>query len=162
MKKLLCLILITLFLTGCQSKSDSVDYKVRYENLIKLLEENESYQNDSNYFDLSTDMATIEGGYRFYLTIDHAHAAMYNIEAIAIEKNVDYSSNMAASVGVFEESEYNMIPNQANIDKGYVEGLVLSGTTNNPETTLYVLVQWYNKDYSTQHREFFEIGIKYE
>jgi len=162
MKKIFCIFITIIILCSCSNNKATANANDRYENLINLLKENESFQNSSNYFDLSVDMGTINDGYRFYLTIDDAHSAMYNVEAIAIEKNVNYINEMAASIGIFEETEYNMIPNQANVDKGYVEGLVLSGTTKNSETTLYVLVQWYNKDYSTQHREFFQIDAKYE
>ena len=71
---------------------------------------------------------------------------MYDIEAIAIEKGVDYSNTMTANIGIFESDEYHMVPNQSDIDLGYVKGVSISGFTTTENPTLYVLVQWKNKN----------------
>lgn len=150
-------------LVGCSTiKKNTIDNNERYYNLIEIIKENDNFIEDSNYYDVKVEMATINNGYRYYITIDNAHAAMYNIEAIAIELDSDYSNQMTANIGIFDELEYCMIPNQSNADKGFVEGLIISGTTKNQETTLYLLVQWYNKDYSQQYREFFKLDTYYE
>ena len=114
-----------------------------------------------NYFDIAVEMAKIESGYRYYITVDNPRIAMYDIELLAIEKDVDYMNNMAANVGIFEETQYNMVPNQANSEMGYVKGVVASGVTNNPQTTLYVFVQFKNSDYSLSHSEFIRLDANY-
>ena len=163
MKKLLVFLSIVLILTGCSTiKKNTNDDNERYYNLIEIIKENDNFIEDSNYYDVKVEMATINNGYRYYITIDNAHAAMYNIEAIAIELDTDYSNQMTANIGIFDELEYCMIPNQSNANNGYVEGLIISGTTKNESTTLYLLVQWYNKDYSQQYREFFKLDTYYE
>lgn len=163
MKKLLLVLSLLFIFTGCEfSKKSTIDNNERYFNLINIIKENDNFIEKSNYYDVKTEVATINNGYRYYITIDNAHAAMYNVEAIAIELDKDYSKQMTANVGIFDDLEYCMIPNQSNSDKGYVEGIVISGTTENQETTLYLLVQWYNVDYSQQYREFFKLDAKYE
>ena len=163
MKKIICVLLIVLCLCGCQEAGkEDVDPNKRYFSLIDSISERDTFLEDSNYFDISTEIAPINDGYRYYVTIDNPRAALYDIEAMAIEKGVDYTNNMAANIGVFEETEYSMIPNQKNPDKGYVSGIVISGTTEKEETTLYIYVSFKNEDYSNTHVEYFKLNAKVE
>lgn len=162
MKKIIVLLITLLCLCGCNDVgSEDVDPNQRYFALIDAIKERDNYISSSNYFDINAEMATIDGGYRFYVTIDNPRIAMYDVEALAIEKDVDYTNNMAANVGVFEDSEYSMIPNQKNADKGYVSGVVISGVTSSPETTLYIYVSFKNEDHSNTHIEYFKLDCKY-
>ena len=162
MKKLVIIFSILLCLFGCSSNETTDVSTERYLNLINIINENDVFLEESNYYDISVEMAKIDDGYRYYVIIDNANISMYNIEALAIEKNVDYSEKMAANIGIFEETEYNMVPNQTNPDKGYVQGLVASGLTDKAKTTIYIMVQWYDKDYANQYREFFKLKVEYE
>lgn len=163
MKKLLVLLLTLLCLCGCQEiGSEDVDPNQRYFALIDNIKEHEGFISTSNYYDIEVEMAKIDDGYRYYVTIDNPRAALYDIEALAIEPDVDYSANMAANIGLFEDSEYSMIPNQKNPDKGYVSGLVMSGVSEKPETTLYICVSFKNDDYSSLKTEYFKLDVKYE
>lgn len=163
MKKLLVLLLIILCLCGCQEiATENVDPDQRYFDMINTIKEHEVFINTSNYYDVSVEMAKIEEGYRYYVTIDNARIALYDIEAMAIEQDVDYSNTMAANIGIFEEKEYSMIPNQKNPEKGFVSGLVMSGVSELPETTLYIYVSFKNADYSEIKTEYFKLDVKYE
>ena len=163
MKKLLILIFILFSLCGCQEDGKQMaNPDDRYMYIIEMINEHESFQTSSNYFDISAEMAKIENGYRYYITVDNPRIAMYDIEMLAIEKNVDYRSNMAANVGIFEDKEYNMVPNQANSEQGFVKGIVASGISKNPNTTLYIFVQFKNADYSITRSEFFMLDVSYE
>lgn len=163
MKKLSVLLITLLVLCGCQEiGTQDIDPNQRYFALIENIKEHEAFVSSSNYYDIEVEMAQIDGGYRYYVTIDNPRVALYDVEALAIEPEVDYTNTMAANIGIFEDSEYSMIPNQKNPDKGYVSGLVMSGTTNNPETTLYVYVSFKNDDYSTLKTEYFKLDVKYE
>lgn len=157
MKKYLTIILILLVLFGC-AKNNSIDYEDRYYNMIETINERKSFLKKSDNFDITTEISEIENGYRYYVIIDNPRIAMYGIEMIAIEKDVDYSQTMAANIGILEDASYNMIPGQSNPDKGYVAGISISGTTQNEETTLYVLVHWYGKNQNVV-QEFFELPV---
>lgn len=161
MKKLLTIIFVLLIISGCsiQKKTNSSDEK--YMDLIQTLNERASFSSASQSFSINAEVAKINDAYRYYITIDEPKNAMYGIEIIAIEKGVDYSSNMAANVGIFEENEYNMIPFQSRVDKGYVNGLTVSGVSSNSNPTLYVLVEWYSKRQEI-HQEFIELTCEYE
>lgn len=164
MKKILILLLSLLCLCGCtEIGKEDINPNQRYFSLIENIAEHEgSFLTTSNYYDINVEMAKINDGYRYYVTIDNPRAALYDVEALAIEKDVDYTNTMAANVGIFEESVYSLIPNQKNPDKGYVSGLVMSGISTNPETTLYIYVSFKNEDYSNIHTEYFKLDVKYE
>lgn len=163
MKRLLIIVLILLCLSGCkQIGKQDVDPDQRYFDLIETIKERDTFVDTSNYYDISVEMASIEDGYRYYVIIDNPHVAIYDIEAIAIENDVDYSKTMAANVGIFEDTVYSMIPNQKNPDKGFVPGIVFSGITQSPETTLYIYVSFKNEDHSIVHSEYFKLDVKNE
>ena len=163
MKKILTVLLVLLCFCGCSEiGKKNVDPNQRYFALIDTIIERDSFINVSNYYDLNVEMAKIDDGYRYYVTIDNPRSALYDIEAIAIEKDVDYTNKMAANIGIFEDSVYSMIPNQKNPEKGYVSGLVMSGVTDSPEIVLYIYVSFKNEDYSNIHNEYFKLETKYE
>lgn len=162
MKKLFLVLILIFSLSACSSDSgtsaNDADV-IRYYDMIELINSYSNFSTSSNYFDISGEISEIDGGYRYYIFIDNARVTMYDIEAIAIEKGVDYSNTMTANIGIFESDEYHMVPNQSDIDLGYVKGVSISGFTTTENPTLYVLVQWKNKNRDTTYREFFEIDL---
>ena len=163
MKKIIVLLALLISLCACSQDPGKavVDSKQRYMDMIEIIEGNDTFLSESKYYNVSVDMAKINDGYRFYVTIDNAQIALYDIEAMAIEKGVDYTSTMAANIGIFEDTQYNMIPYQSNPDEGFVKGVVMSGVTKNPSTTLYILVQYKSSDLSSQSREIFKLDVSY-
>ena len=162
-KKIITVLFLLIVLYSCgEVGRQKADPNERYIYMIETLQEHELFADTSSYFDISADMAKIEGGYRYYITIDNPRQAMYDVELLAIERGVNYLNNMAANVGIFEETEYNMIPNQSNPEKGYVKGIVASGTSAYPETMLYVFVQFKNADHTIAHHEYYRLDVKYE
>ena len=160
MKKILIVLLSVMLLSGCRgSNVISNGAKEEYDDLIKLIQEREDFADGSEFFDVTYDISKIEEGYRFYIIIDNVRTAMYDITAVAVEKNVDYSERMAANIGIFEENEYSLIPNQYNIDENFVKGINLSGTTDTAQPVLYLLVEWHKKDMSLSYREFIRIDM---
>lgn len=163
MKKLFVLLAVLLVLSGCTGINKTADPNDKYSDMIQLVNDYDEFLTISDYFDVTSEETKLnDGGYRFYIVIDKAKVAMYDVEAIAIEKGVDYSNFMAANVGIFEDKTYSMIPNQSNPDKGYVSGLVISGLSQNAESTVYMLVQWKSKDLLTTTREYMKVEIKYK
>lgn len=163
MKKIITLVLILLLLCGCQNKGQKkADSNDRYLSIIDNIFTHNDFGNSSNYFDINAEVAKIDDGYRFYVTIDNPRNALYDVEALAVEQDVDYSTTMAANVGIFEESEYCLIPNQTNPNRGYVEGIVISGVSANPEITLYVFVSFKNEDRSLTRYEYIKLDAAYQ
>ena len=159
MRKLLA-VFLCLLLLGCSPTSKTeADPNIRYLDMIQLIEDYDAFETSSNTFDIAAEEAKIDGGYRFYVIIDNARSAMYDLEAIAIEASTDYTKTMAANIGIFEENEYSLIPNQYNVEKNFVKGINLSGTTDNARPVLYLLVEWQKKDMSITYREYIKIDM---
>lgn len=162
MKKLIVTLLIMVMLSSCApAGKEVIDPDERYIYIVNLLEEHDSYSSSSLYFNIEGEMAKIDDGYRYYITLDKPSIAMYDIELLAIEKDVDYLTNMAPNVGIFEDTQYNMVPNQSDISNGFMKGIVASGLSDKPETTLYIFVQFKNYDFSNVHTEYIRLDIKY-
>lgn len=163
MRKIILFVLVTFLLSACsfpsKKKEDSND---RYYSIVENIFSQNDFARVSNYFDISGELAKIDDGYRFYITIDNPRNALYDVEALAVEQGVDYTSTMAANVGIYDEKEFCLIPNQTNPNKGYVEGLVISGVTQNPETTLYVYVSFKNDDHSSTRYEYLSLDVEYQ
>lgn len=160
MKKFFIVLICLILLTGCgKNNTISDSYNDKYLDLIDMLNSNVEFKDSSELFSITKEISQTTDGYRYFIVIDNPKIAMYNIEAVAIEKNVDYSTTMAANAGIFEGEYYSLIPNQTNVDDGYVKGVSISALTDNPTPTLYLLVQWHNKDLSITNRQFIKVDF---
>ncbi len=163
-KKIIAFSLVLMvFLCGCNSQ-DTINPSAneRYTDMIKQLQDRDIFSTSSELFDINVDISAINDGYRYYIIIDNPKVAMYDIEAIAIEKGIDYTSVMAANIGLFEDESYSMIPGQTYVEKGFVKGISISGVSENEKPTLYLLISWHNKDLSITKKEYFKLDIKEE
>ena len=160
MKKFLVILMIIGILMGCSDVKNSNSIAAgRYFDMIEILKNNEQFEDSSNYFDISYEVSKINDGYRYYVFMDNPRIAMYDIKIIVIEDGVDYSEVMAGNIGIFEDGSYNMIPNQSDVDKGYISGINISGESDNPHPVLLVLVQWHSRDLTIDSREYFKIEL---
>lgn len=148
-------------LCGCDIKKQTSSDDDKYLNLIETLNDRTTFVEKSEYFDITTDIAKTNDAYRYYIVIDNPKNAMYDVEAVAVEKGVNYTLNMAANIGIFEETDYNLIPGQARPEKGYVSGLSISGVSSVPNPTLYLVVQWYSNKQDI-HQEFYQLEANFE
>ena len=157
MKKILISLILLLALFGCQKTSSEEN---KYYSFLKLLEEREEFSSSSLNYDISYEITPIENEkYRYFITIDKPRIAMYDIEIMAFEQGKDYSDNIAASAGILSTIQYNMIPNQSDVDKGYISGINISGESDNPHPVLLVLVQWHSRDLTIDSIEYFKIEL---
>ena len=162
MKKVLVLLMLVMTLTACSVEVEKdIRNEERYFDLVELIRGDQKFKEKSEYFDISTDMAKIDSGYRYYIFIDNPRIAIYDIEAIALVDGIDYNKVVAPSVGVLEEVVYNMIPNQTNLDKNYVKGIVLSGDIDRPNIDVKMNVQWKDKTHHDIYSEYYSFNIQY-
>jgi len=162
MKKILICLLTLFILVGCDLKKDetSESKNEKYFDYCDLLSHRATFNSKSELFNISSELSKIDtGGYRYFIVIDDAKTAMYNIEAIALVKDSDYKTNMAANIGIFEDKKYSIIPNQVNVADDFVKGVTISGLTDQSDCVIYLLVQWTNKDMTITNREFVSIYL---
>ena len=163
MKRLILVFFVLLFCFGCTKKQDVLqDPTERYYAMVDLASTYEVSESKPEYYDVSGEVSKIDGGYRYYVFIDNPRVAMYDVEAIAVVEGVDHKKTMAANVGIFEEKEYNMVPNQKNIDIGYVGGIAISGICATENVSLRVLIRWENNGGTASYRECYRLEIAYD
>jgi hypothetical protein len=164
MRKWTVIIILTLILSGCQwFDNDDIDEAKfqRYSAYYTSIFDNDRFVLSSEYYDLEVAMNKIDDDeYRYDVIIDSPKIAMYAIEIMIIENNItpEVANKMMPTLGIFEDVEYNLIPYQVNIEKGYVKGLIVSGISEQPSINLKIMVLW--RDYAKLlvTREFFEVN----
>jgi len=163
MRKWMFVIILSLILSGCQwFDSDDIDEAKfqRYSAYYTSIFDNDRFIIASDYYELEVVMNKIsDSEYRYDVIIDSPKIAMYAIEIMVVENNItpEVADKMMPTIGIFEDVEYNLIPYQVNVDKGYVKGLIVNGISTEPTINLKIMVLW--RDYAKLlvSREFFEI-----
>ena len=152
-RQILCLMAAALLLiSGCSKKDPnqiSTEKMQLYTAYYKSIMEMDRFQEKSDFYDLEVVMNQLpDGTYRYYVILDSPRVAMVDVEMLVVDAAVDYSqtSVIAPSVGLLENEDYSLIPNQVYPELGYVKGLMASGETTSPIVSLNVMVLW--KDYA--------------
>ncbi len=164
MKKIVLFLCGLLLICGCSKSSEkySEEKLALYRSYYNAVLENTTFEEYSRYFNLSSEVTQKDdGSWLYYIFVDTPQIAMYDVEMIVLEGLNDYSdADMYPSFGIFDDTEYNMIPYQVNAEKGYVKGIVTSGDLQDINQTLYVMVAWKDLTRLNQSREFFEVRLK--
>ena len=163
MKRLLYIGLALVLLCGCAKQDDesiSEEKMDKYASSYRTVLEAENFEGASRYFDIYADFHENEDGTLiYYVYVDHAQIAMYDVEVIAIENMQPYQeTEMMPTKGIFESQKFSMIPYQYNIDAGYVKGFAISGDYEGDELQLNVMVSWKDSTRLKTSREFFEFN----
>jgi len=166
MRKLIILTMICLFLISGCSKSDSLDeIKLeKYAYIYQTISDNDSFSNTPVFYDMDVTMSKQKDNtYRYDIIIDNPQIAMYDIQVMAIENNTEYSmsNKMMPNIGIFDDSQYNMVPYQIDAERGYMKGIAISGTTEESLINLKIRISW--KDYLmvVESKEYYSITIDY-
>ncbi len=165
MRKVLTALCCVFMLAGCASRKDDSANMAAYEGYYKSIQDNDRFQEGSLYYQISAEMSTLaDGSHRYYIFLDDAQIAMYDVVLLAVEDGLSFDTNdrMMPSIGIFESQDYSLIPNQARTDKGFVKGLVLSGETAQDSLDIRMLVEWRDKNKENAHREYLSFTITEE
>ncbi|MEG2329567.1 hypothetical protein [Anaerorhabdus sp.] len=161
MRILIRILILTLFLSGCQSKNtNEIDSKKldEYKSIYQTLLQSTATSEAGTYFDISTEVTHLpDDTYRYYVIVDNASTSMYNVKMIALEVGSDSETIMAPSIGILDGEVYNLIPSQVSMQEGFVKGLVLSGDSVNSEINLKIMISWTDEKGKKQEKEYFDI-----
>ena len=162
MRKMIFALSLAVMISGCALQNKNEDAKaVVYETYYKTVEETTSFIETSDYYDISTEMVSMDDGtYRYYIIIDNPQIAMYDIVALAVEDGISYNANdrMMPSIGIYD-SVNSMIPGQVNREAGFVQGLIISGETDQESITMKMIVEWKDRNRDKSYREFVRLQI---
>lgn len=165
MKKALFLLCSLLIITGCNRSDEKISEEkiALYTSYYQAVLNNTEFRDYSNYFAVSSEVSKkSDGTYLYYVTIDTPRIAMYDVELIVLEGQQDMQEGeMMPSLGLFEDTTYNMIPYQVDAEKGFVKGLTVSGDLADPSVPLYCLITWKDLGQLNQSREYVKIHLDY-
>ena len=168
MKKLLvCSLVIFLTLAGCSKENKTTDDKSeKYNTYLTVLESNTEFLKSSNYYSITLAVNKLaDNSYRYDVIVDNPLVAMYNVDVLCVAKDVTgtlITDSMCPSAGIIEDDNYNLIPNQVDVKKGYPAGVVVSGTIDQPEVNVIVLVVWTGYAKLAENREYLALSATYE
>ena len=158
MRKLLCLLLLIGLTAGCKASAKvSEQMMASYEGYYLSVQDNERFQNGSDYYRISGEISQIaDGSYRYYIFLDSPQIAMYDVVMLAVEDDIPFDSaeKMMPSIGVFEKKDYSLVPFQTRVTAGYVKGLVISGECDQPSVNLKLMVEWRDQSRKNSVREY--------
>jgi len=164
-RSLIFLLLFVTLLSGCARKESDEDIKMeKYKYIYQTVSDNDSFLSEPLYYDLDVSMSKLsDKEYRYDITIDNPQRAMYDIQVMAIENNLEYSltNKMMPTIGILENDSINMVPYQIDYERGYVKGVILSGVTEDPVVNLKIRVSY--KDYLLvrETKEYYNITVDY-
>lgn len=157
---LVCLLL----LSGCSKNTLNLEetkkleeYQESYNNLLTK----EKFEQEPVEFDLSHEVSKLpDDTYRYYVIIDNPKVSMFDVKVLAIEEGTDRNEVMAPSIGIFEDSNFNLVPSQVNKEGGFVKGVVLSGESINSTINLRMMITWNDKENKNHFKKFVQIQLK--
>ena len=122
MRKFVVGILISLLLAGC-GQSETIlkekyeTYKLHYQSILNATQ---FKQSSNNYSITSSLTALSDGSYRYDVFVDEPMIAMYDVEILVIVDDglLLISDEMMPSIGIYEDSEYHLIPYQVDAEIG--------------------------------------------
>lgn len=146
--KILLIIIICIFLTGCNKDIESKEKQV-YNSYIEKLS-SDIKNNDNLPFDIEVYIDRITDYEVMYrIIIDNPKEELKDIETLVIHnKNTD---DVFPSSGIFD-TKYSLIPNIVSKDKKYAEGIILIGyikydnDINDLNIEFKLLFKYKNKD----------------
>ena len=86
MQKLLTSLLCAFMLAGCFARKENSTNFAAYEGFYKSILDNDKFQEGSLYYQISAEMSTLaDGTHRYYIFLDDAQIAMYDVVMLAVE-----------------------------------------------------------------------------
>lgn len=163
MKKLISFVMVILLLCGCSKHNEneiSQDKLAKYASYYQTVLENENFEYASRYFDIYAEFPeTSDGTVIYYVYIDNAQIAMYDVEVIVVENMQPYQeTEMMPTKGIFENQKFSMIPYQYNVNSGFVKGFAISGDAETEDVQLNIMVTWKDSTRLNTSRAFFEFN----
>lgn len=162
MKNKVALIIVLLFiLVGCNKESSREEILLKkYETAYSELVSNNKFEEKSEFFKLEVVTQKLSvGGYRVDVIMDEPQVAMYNIQLLMEldSKGIEQFETINPSLGIVDDTEYNMIPNQVNEINSFYEGLILSSISEHEEGSLKMMITWTNYANTKRFVEFIEL-----
>ena len=95
-----------------------------------------------------------------YTVIVHdTKVAMSNIQMMILNPADANKDIDTATIGIFDEIKYNMIPNQENEKDGYYKKIQLQGSSEEKDFKVYATLSWKDSNQLIQYQVFFSFNV---
>lgn len=155
------ILLMLIFLVGCEKAEQSDLLFDKYEAAYEDLVSSDKFNSFSAYFDVETVVNKLDTNqFRIDTIIDNPKVAMYNVQVIVeINSNgVKQYKEVLPSLGIVDQSTYHLIPFQVNKDAGFYGGLVISGVSTQAEGEIILKINWTDYAETKNYEEFLELS----
>ncbi len=162
MKSKFTLIIITcLLLVGCNDGFSREEILLnKYEVAYNALVSSDKFDEKSEYYNIEIEVYELsDGTYRVDAILDSVNVAMYNVQMMmeVDSKGIEQYDYMIPSLGIVDDTQYNLIPNQVNDDNGFYAGLILSAINNKDNGNVKLMISWSNYANTKQFVEYIEV-----
>ena len=161
-----CFLFITM-LSGCSSsKVDDKESMKNYESFIDAVVTNKGIESKIIPFDYKLNVYKQEDNtYQYEVVVSNPRSAMYHIQAIAVNPDIDSNTNVHPCLGLLGDDakqNFNMVPFQSNAQMGFYRGFSLEGVSDKSQFTLHVMVTWKDSTLVKNNRVFFNVSFAQE
>lgn len=150
-----------LLLSACSHESSREEVLLsKYETAYNELVENDKFVNNSEFYNLEVVVTEIENNeYRIDVILDQPNVAMYNVQMIMElnSRGIEQYDEMIPSLGIVDDTQYNLIPNQVNKDNGFYAGLILSAVSSQPTGEIQLMISWSDYAGTKNFEEFIQL-----
>lgn len=160
MKKMIivCCVLC-LIATGCSTNNLQEEQQKIYNEFKESLINNGELITSEIPFNYSIEIVEQDGSYIYEVSISKPLVMMKSIQMIVLNPADLTSDYVSSSKGIFDEQVYNMVPNQVNIEDGYVEEIILNGVSSEADFKLYTMVVYKDRNQLTTSQVFFSFNV---
>lgn len=161
-KCMLLSIVMIVMLCGCSSSHSKAQQESlkNYESYIDAVINNNGIESKSIPFDYKLNVVKKnDNTYEYEVIISNPQVAMYKIQAIAVDQNMDANTNVYPCFGLVGEDakvQFNMIPYQVNTTRNYISGFGLNSLSASDQFTVNVMVTWKDALLQNTYRAFFD------
>ena len=168
MKKILLYLSLLLLVTGCKNNTRQPEQE-KYNSYLSYYQsilDSDIEMSSSQCYDIALVVNKLdEQQYRYDVIIDNPRVAMYDIKALAVVNDLTIAidkENMMPSIGILDDSHYNMIPNQVDNEKNFVPGLDLSLLSSSSSLRISVMIEWKDSSEINYVREYINLYAAYK
>ena len=160
MKKVLILALCMLcILSGCKNGKVNNEQQKVYYGFKDALMNNGDLISSNIPFEYEILIEETKGKYLYTVIVKNPQVAMNNIQMMILNPEDATKDIETATLGIYDETNYHMIPNQSNEKTGYYKELQLKGSSEHKDFKIYVTLAWKDSNQLIQYQVFFSFNV---
>lgn len=155
-----------LILSSCTTSTNNQESMKNYESYIDAITKNKGVESKDLPFDYKLNVyKQKDDTYQYELLISNPRVAMYNIQALALNADIDSNINIHPCLGLLGEDSlemFNLVPYQSNPNANFYKGFSLEGVSQKEQFTLQVMITWKDRTLLKDERVFFNVHFALE